>query len=410
MSLLNSRSIVTSVSRTVSVDVTKPASASSSSLSTLSNALEKLRMPPPSRPSTSMGFNRDQLDGEGDISKPAIKDDAYLNRESLKNSRPAGGLKRSVTLGSGTIRGAGQSSSKVGANGKNFVQKSLSSFMSMKGATGPAICGKGGMVIGGSKLPNFGVGGPNRRTVSKKTSLPTVVGSPVKGGGGANMMMEELAADLQNDEMDAEAVGSDSDEFKGLANSSVGSVSLDDLEGGQSSKGKERANPKTSNASRRVSMISHALSQSLSTLPQTSNKNLMGPPPIPASARSTISSSSTPESSPSQVGTRSSARIATKISQAKAAMVDQNPHRKTGDITPVASPNSIPESLGILNDCVIFVDVKTDDGDEAGSLFIEMLEGIGAKVCESLITNSISSILALTGLDKGWPNLHAHSV
>jgi hypothetical protein len=40
----------------------------------------------------------------------------------------------------------------------------------------------------------------------------------------------------------------------------------------------------------------------------------------------------------------------------------------------------VPESLKILQDCVIFVDVRTDDGDEAGSLFVEMLEGVGAKV------------------------------
>jgi hypothetical protein len=45
-----------------------------------------------------------------------------------------------------------------------------------------------------------------------------------------------------------------------------------------------------------------------------------------------------------------------------------------------ASSNTIPESLKILHDCVIFVDVRTDDGDEAGSLFVEMLEGVGAKV------------------------------
>jgi len=38
------------------------------------------------------------------------------------------------------------------------------------------------------------------------------------------------------------------------------------------------------------------------------------------------------------------------------------------------------ESLKILEDCVIFVDVRADTGDEAGSLFIEMLEGVGARI------------------------------
>ncbi|KDQ55074.1 hypothetical protein JAAARDRAFT_107648, partial [Jaapia argillacea MUCL 33604] len=30
--------------------------------------------------------------------------------------------------------------------------------------------------------------------------------------------------------------------------------------------------------------------------------------------------------------------------------------------------------------CVIFVDVRTDDGDDAGGLFVEMLKGLGAKI------------------------------
>ena len=325
-----------------------------------------------------MGFNRGPLDDEAEISKPATKDDAYLNREALGTSRPAAGLKRSATFGSGTLRGAGPSS--TGTNGKNLVQ----TFMSAKGPTGvrsSAMRGTGRMTVGGGKLPYFGIGGPIRRTVSKKTSLPMVIGSPIKGGGGGDTTMHEFEADMQDGGI--EAVGNDSDVFKAPANTSTGSLSLEDLEVDQSFKGKGKASSKVSNASRRVSMISHALSQSLSTLPQTSNKGSMAPPLIPSSARSTsssypASSTSPSESSPSQAGTRTSARIATKISQAKAATDEQNSTGKTGDI---ASPNPVTESLGILNDCIIFVDVKTDDYDEAGSLFIEMLEGIGAKVC-----------------------------
>jgi hypothetical protein len=41
--------------------------------------------------------------------------------------------------------------------------------------------------------------------------------------------------------------------------------------------------------------------------------------------------------------------------------------------------------LEILKDCVIFVDVKTEDGEDAGSLFVDMLRGLGAKVYISLI-------------------------
>lgn len=37
-------------------------------------------------------------------------------------------------------------------------------------------------------------------------------------------------------------------------------------------------------------------------------------------------------------------------------------------------------SVRVLKQCVIFVDVRTDDGDDAGGLFVDMLRGMGAKV------------------------------
>ncbi|TDL24380.1 hypothetical protein BD410DRAFT_719845 [Rickenella mellea] len=40
----------------------------------------------------------------------------------------------------------------------------------------------------------------------------------------------------------------------------------------------------------------------------------------------------------------------------------------------------MPGSLDVLKECTIFVDVRTEDGDDAGGLFIDMLRGLGAKV------------------------------
>ncbi|KAI0318532.1 hypothetical protein OF83DRAFT_1022245, partial [Amylostereum chailletii] len=37
-------------------------------------------------------------------------------------------------------------------------------------------------------------------------------------------------------------------------------------------------------------------------------------------------------------------------------------------------------SLKVLKQCTVFVDVRTDDGDDAGGLFVDMLRGLGAKV------------------------------
>ncbi|KZT69712.1 hypothetical protein DAEQUDRAFT_250685 [Daedalea quercina L-15889] len=36
---------------------------------------------------------------------------------------------------------------------------------------------------------------------------------------------------------------------------------------------------------------------------------------------------------------------------------------------------------GVLRECTVFVDVRTDDGDDAGALFVDMLADMGAKVC-----------------------------
>ncbi|RPD53415.1 hypothetical protein L226DRAFT_473053 [Lentinus tigrinus ALCF2SS1-7] len=45
-----------------------------------------------------------------------------------------------------------------------------------------------------------------------------------------------------------------------------------------------------------------------------------------------------------------------------------------------AGAEESPAKLAVLKDCRIFVDVRTDEGDDAGGLFVEMLEGLGAKM------------------------------
>ncbi|KAF9526645.1 hypothetical protein CPB83DRAFT_857564 [Crepidotus variabilis] len=382
---------LTSLTRTFSSDSSGPSSAAGASLSTLSNALEKLRMPPPSRPNTSLGFSHGVEDDE-DGSKPASKDYAALNRTSTTLPKPDG-LRRSVTV-SGPYKKADMSSTS-----KNLVQKPLGMFMRVRGSAPDPSKATGRVGAGTSMKAVFGIGGPPRRTVSKKTSLPMVVGSPVKGGGGA--ADDNLIQESRDESGDSIVVGdntaNDSNIFMVPLNGSTDSLVLEELEGGDKGKGKEKS--KNANASRRVSMLSHALSQSLSELPlapvapsTTNSKGLMGPPATPPSARlragssnnATTSSGGEGTSSPSQAGpsgTRSSSRIATKNAQVKVASPDApiSADRKSTDSTAAPAPLK-QETLKILNDCKIFVDVKTDDGDEAGSLFVEMLEGIGAKI------------------------------
>ena len=378
-----------------------------SSLSTLSNALEKLRMPPPSRPNTSMGFNRDGLGGDDDDTfgiPTRSKDDETVGRVSLGLGRSEFGLKRAVTLGNTSFKslevGAADSSGGTSSMAKKpLVQKSLAMFMSgktgiaegsqpapgttMRGGMRPGLRGKGPTIFGGGL----------RRTISKKTSLPSVMASPVKGGA------DNEAADdnMQDADQDAQPSGSGTV----AAPTNVDDVLiLDDLEMQGPSKGKEKEKASTFgfNASRRVSMVSvsHSLSQSLNSLPppQCKIRGLMGPPETPpANGRTGIRSSSStyPSSSggsPSQqgtsIGTRSSARIAktapSALMKIKGGTGGHVSSRKKGVAEPLTEPSPVPETLKILNDCIIFVDVRTDDGDEAGSLFIDMLGGVGARV------------------------------
>jgi hypothetical protein len=56
-----------------------------------------------------------------------------------------------------------------------------------------------------------------------------------------------------------------------------------------------------------------------------------------------------------------------------------------------ATPPVRSAPLDILKDCVIFVDVRTEDGEDAGSLFVDMLRGLGAKVRDFIILSSVVS-------------------
>jgi hypothetical protein len=368
-------------------------------------------MPPPSRPNTSMGFNRDGLGGDDDDTfgiPTRSKDDETVGRVSLGLGRSESGLKRAVTLGTNSFKslevGADvPSSSKTsGVTKKPLVQKSLAMFMSGKAGTAGGSQPAASATMRGGMRPGLRGKGPTifrgglRRTISKKTSLPSVMASPVKGGGADGGATDEIMQDtIQDADWDAqpnETVTAPTDDNDVLV--------LDDHEMQDPFKGKEKEKASTFgfNASRRVSMISvsNSLSQSLNSLPppQSKIRGLMGPPETPpASGRTGIRSfsstyPSTSGGSPPQqgtaIGTRSSARIAkTAPSALMKIKGGTGGHVSSGRkeaAEPLTEPSPVPETLKILNDCIIFVDVRTDDGDEAGSLFIDMLGGIGARV------------------------------
>ena len=57
--------------------------------------------------------------------------------------------------------------------------------------------------------------------------------------------------------------------------------------------------------------------------------------------------------------------------------------------------SKMPGSLDVLKDCTIFVDVRTEDGEDAGGLFVDMLRGLGAKVLMSILTSE-EAVLIMT--------------
>ncbi|KAF9565564.1 hypothetical protein CPC08DRAFT_704545 [Agrocybe pediades] len=386
------------VTRTFSMDTSQVSMGASSSLSTLSNALERLRMPTPSRPSTSMGFNRDVPD-EDKEARSKDDADAATARGSIGLGLPSNGLKRATTLGPEAFKPAPSttvaSSSSKSATGKNMVQKPLSAFLFGRGgAKKPTASARGTAKTSVMGKPIFGIGGAPRRLASKKTGLPTVIGSPVKGGTGADNTMHEYAED-EGDEGKGDADDA-TDNF--MAPQTAGGAPPNVLTGdalaeeGSSEgkgKGKETSSSRAFSGSRRVSMVSQALSQSLNAPPPV--RGLMGPPATPPhkrSSSSTYPSTSAGGSSPSSgptVGTRASARLAKTapggFGKIRGGTDGHVSSQRKGAAESAAVANPAVEALKeVLKDCVIFVDVKTDDGEEAGSLFVEMLEGVGARV------------------------------
>jgi len=137
-------------------------------------------------------------------------------------------------------------------------------------------------------------------------------------------------------------------------------------------------------------MASQALSQSLNSLPPKQLKPKgpasMGPPATPnrrpglRSASSTYPSSTTPLISGEDQSNATHLKIAPDTFGKAMSGVKGHVPSFTSQENMASSSLAAPESLKVLEDCVIFVDVRTDTGDEAGSLFVEMLEGVGARV------------------------------
>ncbi|KAG0699355.1 hypothetical protein DFH29DRAFT_55135 [Suillus ampliporus] len=323
-----------------------------SSLFTLSTALEKLAMPPPSRPNTSLGFNV-SLDKDehtrGDQS--AVRDDSAVTGSSGTFARPtASSLKRHATI--------------AGPSRLNMVGR-------MKDRSG---------VLGRVTTGIFGPGlaKPSMKA-SRKTSLPSVMGSPVKGGGGGTFDDNHFAnttaslggaeKDLGQEKKSAVAlVPSDSkiSEEQGKE----ANLLIEEL-AGPIDKGKQREGWD----SRRASSALHALSQSLSVMPKTPPKL------VTVGTRTGLRSSSSTYHAASGSGSKSALDAKDKGEAIDGTAPQRNAlSNSDAAASPMEVGSAGKSALKVLKKCAVFVDVRTEDGDDAGSLFTDMLRGLGAKI------------------------------
>ncbi|KAJ7129028.1 hypothetical protein C8R43DRAFT_1134308 [Mycena crocata] len=367
-----------------------------SSLQTLASALEKLRMPPPERPNTSMGFSRDDTDSTLAESTRSMDD------RSIGIGRPSGALQRASTVAS--IASASSSTSSLpGESSKPttsavpplksaLVQRPIHAFMNKGGvgATSKLTVGSGSIMRG-----PFGAASRSAPKVSRHPGLPSVMGSPVKGGGDgdATMMEEDLTeADLVPT---IERVTSP----RGV----TFDLSIIGFEPSKKGKEKERLPEEwRQNASRRASMAGQDLSKSVSLPPKP--VGLMGPPETPldrvgmrSSSSSYPASSTDPSGSAGAEGMRRSTRIAKTTPPAETSVDEDTPVSVTTPVQP----------LTVLKGCIVFVDVISGLGDNSASSFItEMLKNLGARVLGS-VGNTCTHIVYKNGVRSTYTRYKA---
>ncbi|KAG2055689.1 hypothetical protein BDR06DRAFT_933823 [Suillus hirtellus] len=329
-----------------------------SSLFTLSTALEKLAMPPPSRPNTSLGFNvsSDKDEHTGALHS-VVKDDSILTGSSGTFARPtASSLNRHATI---------SGSSRVS------MMKRMKDRSAALGRTATGIFGPG-LVKPSLKA-------------SRKTSLPSVMASPVKGGGGgtiddnyiANATVDVLSAeeDLGQGKQPDVATSLPSGSKTSEEQNKEADLVIEELVGSAD----KRKQPEGWD-SRRASSALHALSQSLSSLPKT-------PPKVvaPGTRTGLRSSSSTyygasGASSGFKSAQDSKDRCRPNEGTDGAASQRNALSKSDAAASPMEGGSAGKSVLKVLKKCAIFVDVRTDDGDDAGSLFVDMLRGLGARI------------------------------
>src|SRR6267142_2137092 len=251
-------------------------------LSNLSLALEKLKIPPPSRPATSLGFNSEARGACDPKNAPKAKDDSNIR---LGNGLPSSSratatpLRRVATVGSV----ASFESSTRASGSKPAPLIATPAHPTDSGPPVKKINLHSGVIVGKNSLSKpggFVYGGVGKgRTfekVSKKSSLPVVEGSPVKGTGNAQPI------DFDEPALPSTIEASPRKEDNGQAEASTAAAAVESMKlqdaltendtilGADRPFGEDgQAEPADvfKDASRRASLASQFLQQTLAVLP-----------------------------------------------------------------------------------------------------------------------------------------------
>ncbi|KAH9177811.1 hypothetical protein EDB89DRAFT_1844241 [Lactarius sanguifluus] len=352
-------------------------------LSNLSLALEKLKAPPPSRPATTLGFTRD-TDSVVGTSKPTPKamDDSAV--------RLGNGLPPSARMAATPLKRAASVGSAASLQPNAHASGSKTTMMITRPSNLPPAAGPPrGFVYGGvGKRRPF-------EKVSKKSSLPVVEASPVKGSESSRAvngnpgelpllsvghMLPPASVSRGKDDSQAAApappVGIEPMKLQEAFTGNVGVPKADEKMVGDLADAGEAELPDVwKDASRRASLASQFLQQTLAVLPTT---------PPPGGSKSTAVVRPQSSSQGTRSGLRSSSGLDVVGSRSASGAPSNGPgvrtHVSPSGTTAGAPSATKPSSLKVLKSCTIFVDVRTDDGDDAGGLFVDMLRGLGAKI------------------------------
>jgi hypothetical protein len=399
-----------------------------SSLSTLSLALEKLNAPAPERPNTSMGFHHDGRDSDEDEVPVSTKGKGKARTQAPSSSmgrRPSLASKDDINLGTrrtpskpplSTI-GVKRPASTVGSSlaALEPVRKRQNS-VGPTSAPGHSRTSSGSSTGGGAgqvKTPlgfgssstgrgPFGVRGAGTGIMgqrvaaraSRKPALPMVEGSPVKGGertmDGDVTMTDASRAEPNELQQPQTPTSTAAEAQNALTEVFTPTDDVDDT--------KSKSSGWLGGASRRASLASKMLAQSLQDIPQTPPAKEMPPPPVPAHATNGSGgsrSSSRLKAAAAAASDKADAAHVSKRGPASSSSGTERSAEASGGKGKASTPKAA--TLDVLRDCTIFVDVRTDEGDDAGGLFKEMLQGLGARLL-ARVGSSCTHIVFKNGL------------